>query len=351
MEGRRLLQTNHSSESNASPSPQYPNFANTKSPMIPSAKTIKHYPSLLFLVLILSIPVKGLAQDSTQTTSHIDPKRLTAVTGLHIGLYTGTLLVLNQTWYKDYPRESLHSFDDSKEWQQVDKIGHGWSAYNLARASAASWQWAGKDKRSSALLGAGSAFAFMTVIELLDGTSSNWGWSWSDMAANTIGSGLFLAQELAWKEQRIQYKFSFHTYNYKESSLEQRADALYGKKWYERMLKDYNAQTYWFSANLRSFFPDSKLPPWLNLAVGYGADGMYGGFENLAKNPAGQVIFDRRDIARVRQYYISPDIDFTKIKTNKKWLKTAFFMLNAFKMPAPSLLINKKGIKGYFIYF
>ena len=48
----------------------------------------------------------------------------------------------------------------------------------------------------------------------------------------------------------------------------------------ERMLKDYNGQTYWLSANLKSFFQGSNIPAWLNVAVGYGADGMFGGFEN-----------------------------------------------------------------------
>ena len=43
------------------------------------------------------------------------------------------------------------------------------------------------------------------------------------------------------------------------------------------MLKDYNAQTYWFSANLKSFFPEIKFTAWLNVAVGYGAEGMFGG--------------------------------------------------------------------------
>lgn len=303
--------------------------------------------------LCLLANFQGTSQDSTRkaTANITSNSRLPWVTGLHIAGYTSTLLVLNSTWYKDYPKESLHSFDDSREWQQVDKIGHGWSAYNLSRASATSWKWAGTSPKKAAILGAGSAFGFMTIIEFLDGHSSNWGWSWSDMAANTIGSGLFLSQELLWKEQRIQYKFSFHSYDYAEAELDKRADKLFGKKWYERMLKDYNAQTYWFSANIRSFLPESKLPVWLNLAVGYGADGMYGGFENVEKNDAGQITFDRRDIPRIRQFYISPDIDFTKIRTQKKWLKTAFFILNAFKMPAPAVMLSSKGTKGYWLYF
>ena len=133
--------------------------------------------------------------------------------------------------------------------------------------------------------------------------------------------------------------------------LEQRSDDLFGKSWYERMLKDYNQQTYWLSANLRSFFPKSKLPAWLNVAVGYGADGMFGGFENKWKDKPGNDV-TRYDIQRKRQYYLAPDIDFTKIKTNSKFLRTAFSFLNAFKCPAPALMIDSKGkMKVYAIYF
>ena len=61
---------------------------------------------------------------------------------------------------------------------------------------------------------------------------------------------------------------------------------------------------------------------------------------------------DRTDIPRIRQFYLAPDIDFTKIKTNKKWLRTIFFCLNAFKCPAPTLMIDSKGkFKAYALYF
>jgi hypothetical protein len=161
-----------------------------------------------------------------------------------------------------------------------------------------------------------------------------------------------MAQELLWHEQRIQYKFSFHHKNYGEPQLDQRADALFGKSWSERMLKDYNAQTYWFSANLGSFFRKSNLPSWLNLSFGYGADGMFGGFENIAKDANGNITFDRRDIPRKRQFYLAPDIDFTKIKTKSKFLHTVFSGLNSFKFPAPAIMLDSKGkFKAYAFYF
>lgn len=294
------------------------------------------------------------AQDTTAGSKmkQLYEKRKWLIGGVNVAGYGGSLIILNAAWYKNYPRSSFHTFNDVGEWEQVDKFGHAWTAYNTGKTSAAMWKWAGLSDKKATLIGGLSGAAYLTVIEFLDGHSAEWGWSWGDMGANIFGSGLFISQQLAWHEQRIQYKFSFHKNNYGDPMLEQRADDLFGKSWYERMLKDYNAQAYWFSANLHSFFKDSKIPAWLNIAVGYGADGMFGGFDNTSKDANGNIIFDRRDIPRIRQFYIAPDIDFTKIKTNSKFLKTAFSFLNAFKCPAPALMLDGKGrLKGYFIYF
>jgi hypothetical protein len=261
------------------------------------------------------------------------------------------LIILNNTWYKGYERSNFHTFNDSKEWKQADKFGHMWAAYNIGKISSAMWKWTGLSHKQSVILGGLGSMSYLTAIEFMDAHSAKWGWSWSDIGANVLGSGLFTGQELLWKEQRIQYKFSFHKKKYGEPILEQRADDLFGESWYERMLKDYNAQTYWFSGNIRSFFPKSKIPAWLNVAVGYGADGMYGGFENKWMDQLGNDV-DRSDIPRKRQFYLAPDIDFTKIRTNKKWLRTAFTFLNAFKCPVPALMLDSKGkFKAYAIYF
>ncbi|RTL56300.1 MAG: DUF2279 domain-containing protein [Sphingobacteriales bacterium] len=278
-------------------------------------------------------------------------KRVNLITAVNIAGYGGSLILLNQAWYSQYPRSSFHFFNDNKEWLQVDKVGHAWTAYNTGKASTEMWKWTGMNNKKAAIIGGLSGAAYLTVIEILDGFSKEWGFSPGDMAANVFGSGFFLSQELAWGEQRIQYKFSFHRKSYGGPMLNQRADKLFGNSWYERMLKDYNGQAYWFSANLKSFFPHSNLPAWLNLSVGYGAEGMLGGFENVAYDNNNNIIFDRRDIKRYRQWYLAPDIDFTKIKTNKKWLRTAFHFLNAFKFPAPALELSNGKVKAYAIYF
>ncbi len=296
-------------------------------------------------------PVKKTRDTTELLTPGEKKKRQWLITGINVAGYGGSLIILNSAWYKGYARTSFHTFNDSKEWLQMDKIGHAWAAYNAGKVSAAMWRWAGLPSKKAAWIGVASSTAFLTGIEFLDGHSSKWGWSWSDIAANFAGAGVYVGQEALWSEQRIQYKFSFHTKNYVEPALDTRANGLFGKSWYERMLKDYNAQAYWLSANLRSFLPQSNVPPWLNIAVGYGADGMFGGFENKWFDNLGNEI-NRSDIQRKRQFYLAPDIDFAKIKTNLKWLRTVFTFLNAFKFPAPALMIDSKGnVKAYVLYF
>jgi hypothetical protein len=295
-------------------------------------------------------PEKNAVVDSTISISP-NRKRIWIIAGINAAAYGGSIIIFNNAWYKDFPRTSFHTFNDGREWLQMDKLGHVWGAYNASRGSAAMWKWAGIPDKKSAMIGGLTSIGYLTIIEFLDAYSVKWGWSWADMAANITGAGIFAGQQLGWKEQRIQMKFSFHTNRYGDPQLEQRADELFGESWQERILKDYNGQTHWLSANIKSFFPSSRIPEWLNIAVGYGGDGMFGGFENKWTDKLGNDI-SRLDIPRKRQFYLSPDIDLTKIKTKSKFLRTSFAVLNSFKIPAPTLMIDSKGkITAYAIYF
>jgi hypothetical protein len=273
------------------------------------------------------------------------------LTGGAIAIFsTGSLLALNDAWYKAYSRTAFHTFNDSKEWLQVDKAGHMWSVYTLSRHTGSLWKWAGMDDKNAVLAGSLSSLAYLTAIEFMDGHSAKWGWSWADITANAAGAGLYATQAFLWNEQRLSLKFSAHKETY-DASLDARANDLFGRHLTERLLKDYNNQTYWLSVNLKSFIPRTTLPPWLNLAAGYGAAGMLGGFDNSWSDRNG-VHHERPDIVRTRQFYLSPDIDFTKINTQKKTLKVMFEILNSIKIPAPALMINSKGkLRAYALYF
>ncbi|KXK43476.1 MAG: hypothetical protein UZ11_BCD004000795 [Bacteroidetes bacterium OLB11] len=311
----------------------------------------KIFSLLLFIQFQLSGQESGLTQFLTKTDT-LNKFRFYTVSGLQAGIWSGSLIGLNHAWYANYPRSSFHFYNDIGEWQQIDKVGHSFSAYFGANLSSQLFAWSGVSQKKSALLGAGMGIAYESVIEILDGYSAEWGFSMTDMAANLSGSLLFLSQELFWKEQRIQFKFSSHSIHYKDAELHIKANDLYGKSLPERILKDYNGQTYWLSANLWSFAKESKIPKWLNVAIGYGGDGMFGGYNNYWTDSKG-VYHDRTDIKRIRQFYLAPDIDISKIfikGKNKKIFK--FINLIHLKMPLPALEVNTQGgVKFHPLYF
>lgn len=251
---------------------------------------------------------------------------------------TGTLVALNELWYSDYPRRNFHFTNDNNQWLQLDKMGHVVGSYYLGKVGMDLLNWAGVSKKNQLIYGATAGLTFATAIEVLDGFSSEWGFSWGDAASNALGAGILIGQELLWDEQRIKLKYSFHQTSY----AAQRPEVL-GSGLLEQTLKDYNGQTYWLSANLWSFNKESSIPKWLNIAVGYGGEGMLYGEDNptnvIPQNP-------------YRQFYLSFDIDLVKIKTNSKFLKNLFSVVNFIKIPAPTLeFSNRNGVKFHFLYF
>ncbi|MDI5886378.1 DUF2279 domain-containing protein [Flavobacterium yafengii] len=287
----------------------------------------------------------GFAQNTADSffkpSDSLDIKRQNTVIISEAVLATGTLIALNQAWYAEYPKSDFHFINDNAEWLQMDKAGHVFSSYHLGRFGAEMLQWSGANKKNQLLYGAGLGFTFLTAVEVLDGYSSEWGASLGDVVANASGTALYVSQELIWKEQRITPKFSFHTTKYAGYRPE-----VLGSSFTEQILKDYNGQTYWLSINLHSFAKGSKIPKWLNLALGYGADGMITGNKEdtppiLTSNPK-----------RFRQFYLSLDVDLTKIKTKSHFLKTVFSALNTVKIPAPTIeFVHLNDIKYHLIYF
>lgn len=271
----------------------------------------------------------------------LNVKRRNAVFITEAAVASGALIGLNQLWYADYPQSNFHFINDNSEWLQMDKVGHFYSSYQMGRLGSEMLEWSGTSKKDQLIYGSGLGFAFLTAVEAFDGFSSEWGASTGDIIANASGTVLYVSQELLWNEQRIIPKFSFHTTKY----AKYRPNVL-GHSYTEQLLKDYNGQTYWLSVNLRSFLKDSKIPKWLNLAVGYGGEGMISG------NGENTGLFLAPNYARTRQLYLSFDMDLTKIKTNSHLLKTVFSVLNTLKVPAPTLEIGKGNqFKLHYIYF
>lgn len=258
------------------------------------------------------------------------------------GGITGTAVAhgaLYHLWYKDYPSAPFHFFNDNREWLQMDKFGHVFSSYYLGVTAIEAAKWAGVPAGKQwrwALFGS----IFQDPIEIWDGFSAGWGASAGDLLANTMGTVLSAGQHALWKEQKLIMKFSYSPSDYAAI----RPNTL-GSTFPEQMLKDYNAQTYWLAW---SPLKHKKLG-WLGLAAGYGANGLLGGFDNTWQNNTGS--YDRRDIPRYRQYYLGLDYNLTRIPTKSRFLKTAFFLLNCIRLPAPAVEFSQNRMHWHWLKF
>lgn len=268
-------------------------------------------------------------------------KRLIGVTTGTVAAYTTVMTGVGFVWYGKMKLTKFHWFDDSKEWLQIDKTGHFFAPYMVTTYSYNMLRWSGMKNVPAALIAGAFGFVSMSAIEIPDGLSEKYGASWSDLVFNFAGSAFATTQYLLWKEQRITTKFSFHVVNYPRGELRERAESLYGKSFIERVLKDYNGTTMWLSFNLNSFNHKIK-PAWLNVAFGYAAGNMYGGFENKWTDKNG-LLHDRTDLKRYRRFFISIDADYTKFHTRTKAGKAILGVLNVIKLPMPALEFNTLG--------
>ena len=301
---------------------------------------------LLFLVVLC---FSGHSQNNPYFVKRypdsLHHKRMALVVGGQALVYGISLTVLYQTWYKNYPQSQFHWLNDNGEWLQMDKIGHATTSAYFGKMGYEMYRWAGIDRKKSIWIGGSAGFVFLTVIETLDGFSSQWGASRGDLLANATGAGLFISQQLAWDDQRLNLKWSYHPTEYAQYNPGQ-----LGGTAIERMLKDYNGQCYWLSGNIKSFLPkSSKFPYWLNVAIGYSGEGMTGAFSNPTFDSNGDPI---PEFPRYRQYFLTLDVDLSRIKTRSHFLK---FLLNGFgflKIPFPTLEYNQEsGLLFHPLYY
>jgi|GEM_PF-50409 len=293
--------------------------------------------------------------------------RIIGVSGTIAGLYAGASVALYNYWYRDYELGRFRMFNDNAEWLQMDKGGHVLSAYYETNWAYGLFNWAGMPKGKAIAYAGMTSTVIQLTIEVFDGFSEEWGFSGGDILANTAGTALSMGQQALWDEQRMQLKFSFYPVDYDgigDPQLVARSEELFGTAFAETLLKDYNGLTYWLSVNPASFSPGLQKarwwPDWLNVALGYGAEGLYGGFDNHwcadaglkpEQCPEAQLI-TRYDVPRQRQYFLSLDVDLTRIETQKPFLRTLFGVISVIKVPAPALEYRSgQGFKGHWIYF
>ena len=302
----------------------------------------------LFLFLFTCLFLQVVGQDwniqevsnggwKTNEPYSLNKKRRNILLISEASVYTIALVGLNQLWYADYPRSKFHFINDNQEWLQMDKMGHMSASYYTGVAGIKAYKWAGFSRKEAIWYGGMTGSIFLTVIEVLDGTSQEWGASFGDLIANTTGSFLAIGQSLKWNEQRIQLKYSYRPTRFAAENPEQ-----LGGNYLERALKDYNGQTYWLTFNMKSLLniENENFPNWLSLALGYGADFMRYPYPKEGK-----------PIWRKRQYLVSFDVDLNKIKTKSKIVNSVLHTFGFLKFPMPTFEFSNGNISFHPIYY
>jgi hypothetical protein len=296
------------------------------------------------LISFLTLTFTYTSAQSATDTASVNRKQLRNVIIFESATAVTTLAGLSVLWYSDYPQSSFHFINDNGEWMQLDKCGHMTSSYYIGKIGYELLRIPGVEKKKAVWYGGTLGFAYLGIVEVMDGFSTGWGASAGDLAANALGSAAFISQQLVWDEQKILLKWSFHKSRYAAYNPDQ-----LGKTYTAQMIKDYNGQTFWLSGNIRSFLKeDSNFPRWINIAFGYGAEGLVGARSNPPEiNGMPVPPFDR-----YRQFYIAPDIDLTRIRTKSTFLRMVFNIFGVLKFPLPTVEYNSvQGFVFHPIYF
>ena len=265
---------------------------------------------------------------NAQYLDTIQPKRLRKVIISESAFYLSGNAFLQYIWYKDHERVPFQYYNDNKGYLQIDKCGHAYGAYQYSRKGYDALRWAGVSHKKALWYGGPLGLILQTPIEVFDGIYEGYGFSKGDMVANAAGSALFMLQQGLLKDQTVKMKFSYSPSPYAKINPRGLGDTHL-----ERFFMDYNGHTYWLSANFKQISGIKKMPAWFNVAVGYSGNGMLSEFSN--RNYYNGVYI--QPVERYRQWFFSLDVDMSKIKTKRKFLKGLFSVLNAVKIPFPAL--------------
>ncbi len=249
----------------------------------------------------------------TLTKDSVNTKKLLLVSGISAGTFVYAYGIQNNMWWKGKPAK-FHT-----NWQQdwtyalgSDKIGHFFFGNLVSTIYKNSFKWIGFSSKHSYLYAGLFTFAYQTFLEIRDGFSKQYGFSWGDFAANSLGS-MYLY---------MQYNYPpLKNFNLKISYFPS-ARFRNGSNAY--ITDDYESTYHWLSINIKKLLPNKwgkYFPNFINIALGHGVKGL----DNLK--------FGKHEI------FVAVDWNLQAIKTKSKLLKSLLEILNKYHFPSPAIKI------------
>jgi hypothetical protein len=198
----------------------------------------------------------------------VDAVRLGLVSGLTAGAFIYGHVLQTNMWWKG-ERSDFH-FEWKHDWSYslgADKLGHAWFPYAIAHTYDELFRWARVDSTTSIWTAASLALGYQTYIEVRDGFSAEWGFSWGDFAADAIGAALPVAQHYVPTLGLVDFKMSFYP---SERFLAGANRAI---------IDDYESSYHWLTLHVADVIPADwrdHYPAFVDLALGHGVKGLDG---------------------------------------------------------------------------
>ncbi len=264
-------------------------------------------------VLIAVVLACGTHMSAQGDSAHVDPLRFGVVAGATVGGFVVAHGILNDLWWKG-ERVPFHinTAQDYSYALNADKYGHATFAFMASTVYGDLMRWCGLDSTSAAWWGFGVAMTYQTYIEVRDGYSRDYGFSWGDIGANTLGAALPVAKHYVPALRAFDLQISF----WPSDAFRQGA--------YNAIIDDYTSTTHWLAMNVHDLAPCSVqhyLPPWLGVAIGHSVrilDGRGGGEHVVV---------------------LSLDWQLHRIPNLPSWLRDIARVLHLYHLPAPAVQI------------
>jgi hypothetical protein len=269
---------------------------------------------MMFIILLVTWgELSAQSQATNDDSSSVSTWKIGVVSGITVGAFLIGHVYLNNLWWKGKPSDfHINSTTDYTYALGADKMGHLTFAYAATTVYADAFRWCGMDSSSAVWSGAGVAMAYQTYIEIRDGFSADYGFSWGDVAANTIGAALPVVQHYAPIIRPLELQLSFWP-----------SDA-YREGAYNSIIDDYTSTTHWLAMSIVDWMPGSwqrAYPPWLGIAIGHSV-------ENLNGLGGGNHVV-----------YLSLDWNLARIPRLAPWLQSLLRIMHLYHLPAPAVKI------------
>jgi len=264
---------------------------------------------LLYSVFIFfqTISAQTIQEDSLNTN------RLLVVGGLSAGAFIYAYGIQNNMWWKGEPAHFHTNW--TQDWNYAlgsDKLGHFYFGNLVSTIYKDAFQWSGFSERNSFLYSGLFTLTYQTFLEIRDGFSQQYGFSWGDFAANSFGSLYPFIQDSYPVLQNFNIKISyFPSQRFKNGSN-------------AYIMDDYESTYHWLSIDVDKLLPnrwDKYFPDFINLALGHSVIGL----DNL-KNAN-------------HEFYFGIDWDLKAIQTKSELLNSLIEIINKYHLPAPTIKI------------